>query len=582
MRTTLLFTALVSTAILSSPATAHRRRWVLRARHDFDLSNRALIESDVEACIRIGGSAESCHSGSDDGNSQSNISGSGSGPSSGATSATVGVSTPVVTASGTEGAPVSGSSASGSSGAATSTAPATTVSGSAPDASITVSAPGSSGSGFVTGTASGSGAVPGTATATSGAPSATSSVIAYDGEKYAIVHHMLGNTYTYRLADWITDLVLIQEAGFDAVALNTGPDCWQKASADLAYQAAAALNTPLKLYWSFDMNTFPQAGDEDAAKIAAYINEYATNPFTFKVNGLPFVSTFSGDQYSSSFGKSVCGGWDYVRSLVPTDMYFVPAFFFANNQTIAGVKDCVQGLFQWNSAWSMDDGEVSKSTDLDWATQLGANKTYMAGISPTFFSHYPTEGLNKNWVYRADNNYAKRWQQATEINAPMVQLQPTNTTWVNANNHLPWARITKPYIETYKTGKPAALGSDLIVWEYRMHPANATATADPMGLPERAELLKDEIYITAYLSAPAEVRVQVGSLEGKFQAEAGLNHFTQPFAPGFVTVGMWRDGENVGGTLTGEREIIAEPALYDFNPVVEQFFHDPAWEACKA
>ena len=103
-------------------------------------------------------------------------------------------------------------------------------------------------------------------------------------------------------------------------------------------------------------------------------------------------------------------------------MYFVPAFFFANNQTIAGIKDCVQGLFQWNSAWSMDDGEVSKSTDLDWATQLGANKTYMAGISPTFFSHYPTEGLNKNWVYRADNNYAKRWQQATEINAPMVQV----------------------------------------------------------------------------------------------------------------------------------------------------------------
>ncbi|KAL1720253.1 glycoside hydrolase family 71 protein [Schizophyllum commune] len=414
---------------------------------------------------------------------------------------------------------------------------------------------------------------------------------------------MLGNTYTYRLADWITDLVLIQEAGFDAVALNTGPDCWQKASADLAYQAAAALNTPLKLYWSFDMNTFPQAGDEDAAKIAAYINEYATNPYTFKVNGLPFVSTFSGDQYSSSFGKSICGGWDYVRSLVPTDMYFVPAFFFANNQTIAGIKDCVQGLFQWNSAWSMDDGEVSKSTDLDWATQLGANKTYMAGISPTFFSHYPTEGLNKNWVYRADNNYAKRWQQATEINAPMVQviswndfgeshyigprpssvqLQPTNTTWVNANNHLPWARITKPYIETYKTGKPAALGSDLIVWEYRTHPANATATADLMGFPERAELLEDEIYVTAYLSAPAEVRVQVGSLEGKFQAEAGLNHFTQPFEPGFVTVGMWRDGENVGGTLTAEREIAAEPTLYDFNPVVEQFFHDPAWEACKA
>ena len=61
-----------------------------------------------------------------------------------------------------------------------------------------------------------------------------------------------------------------------------------------------------------------------------------------------------------------------------------------------------------------------------------------------------------------------------------------------------------------------------------------------------------------------------------------MNHFAQSFVPGKVTVGLWRDGENVGGTLTGERDIVAEPELYDFNPVVEQFFHDPEWEACKA
>lgn len=184
-----------------------------------------------------------------------------------------------------------------------------------------------------------------------------------------------------------------------------------------------------------------------------------------------------------------------------------------------------------------------------------------------------------------------------------VQLQPTNTTWVNANNHLPWARITKPFIQQYKTGIPAALESDLIIWEYRTHPANATATQDVVGRPTGAEtLLKDEIYITTYLSSPAEVRVTVGSLTGSFevlhaatllscdtatdlavlQAEAGLNTFVQPFEPGSVTVGMWRDGENVGGTLTGERVIVAEPELYDYNPVVEQFFHDPVREACSA
>jgi hypothetical protein len=134
-------------------------------------------------------------------------------------------------------------------------------------------------------------------------------VIDHKGEKFAVVHHMVGNTfvplwpyimiqmlrrqnrYTYRLADWLTDLVLIEEAGFDAVALNLGPcvlitsiqspisdfdlysDCWQKASVDLAYKAAAQLNTKLKLFMSFDMNSFPQAGDANATKIASYINQ---------------------------------------------------------------------------------------------------------------------------------------------------------------------------------------------------------------------------------------------------------------------------------------------------------------------
>lgn len=101
---------------------------------------------------------------------------------------------------------------------------------------------------------------------------------------------MVGNTYTYRLVDWMNDLIAIEEAGFDAVALNLGPyvkfiraifsdltksysDCWQRKSVALAYQAAAKLNTNLRLFWSFDMNVFPQAGDVEAALIAEYIND---------------------------------------------------------------------------------------------------------------------------------------------------------------------------------------------------------------------------------------------------------------------------------------------------------------------
>ncbi|KAF9028187.1 hypothetical protein BDZ89DRAFT_1066329 [Hymenopellis radicata] len=414
----------------------------------------------------------------------------------------------------------------------------------------------------------------------------------------------VGNTYTYRLADWMVDLTLIEEAGFDAVALNLGPDCWQKELCRSCLRGGRQIEHEAQAVLQFRHVHFWYCGDSDAATIASYINQYADSYYTFKYNGLPFVSTFSGDQYNSAFGRSLCGGYDYVRSLVPSDMYFVPGFFFPNNQTIEEAKPCIQGLFNWNSAWSTDGSAVSTVTDLDWMAQLGPDYTYMAGISPTFFTHYGENSLNKNWVYAADNNYAKRWEQVANISAPSfkssvpwndygeshyisprpssVQLEPIGTTWVNGNNHSPWARITKPYVQIYKNGAADSLASDLIIWEYRTHPALATATSDPLARPTSAELLSDEIFITTYLSDAAEIRITVGDDEtGAYQAEAGLNHFSHPFGSGgLVTIGMWRNDTNIGGTLTGERAIIEEPELYDYNPVVEQFWHDPGWEAC--
>lgn len=241
---------------------------------------------------------------------------------------------------------------------------------------------------------------------------------------------------------------------------------------------------------------------------------------------------------------------------------------------------------------------------------MGPNKTYMAGISPTFFTHYGVDSLDKNFVYGSENNYATRWQQVTNISAPLVQVitwndfgeshyighrpattqnQPFETTWVrttfsaskvarspggqvNAHNHLPWLRITLPYIQVYKTGTTDSLASDTIIWEYRIHPANATATEDTLERPTGAEWLTDNVYITAYLATPAEIRITAGTSVGSFNGSAGLNHFVQPFSAGAVTVSMWRDGENVGGTVTNEVNITDTPKLYNYNPVRYDIF----------
>ena len=53
-----------------------------------------------------------------------------------------------------------------------------------------------------------------------------------------------------------------------------------------------------------------------------------------------------------------------------------------------------------------------------------------------------------------------------------------------------------------------------------------------------------------------------------YEVEAGIDHFTHPFGSGgHITIGMWRNETNIGGTLTGERPIVQEPKLYDYNPV---------------
>ncbi|EGF99146.1 family 71 glycoside hydrolase [Melampsora larici-populina 98AG31] len=302
-------------------------------------------------------------------------------------------------------------------------------------------------------------------------------------ERYAFIHHMVGNTYSYRLVDWITDLMHIQEDGFDAVALNLGPDCWQSASVALAYKAASQLGNKVQLFLSLDMTSWPQSGDADAAKLAALVNNYVNHPAQFKYRGKAFISTFAGDQYPGSFGRAtVCEGWDYFRSLLTTanttGTFFIPAFFPSD---IKSVLSCVDGLYHWNSAWSLTADPVSDATDKvpslkrayylslvimlkcpvshvtlrglwqDWISKLGPEKSYMSNVSPALFTNYGASSLNKQILYNTGNNYAQRWAQVSAISSikfvqvstyndfgessyigarpHSTQLQPATTTW---------------------------------------------------------------------------------------------------------------------------------------------------------
>jgi len=47
--------------------------------------------------------------------------------------------------------------------------------------------------------------------------------------KYVVAHHMVGNTFPYKLQDWADDITLAHASGIDGFALNMGTDDWQPA-----------------------------------------------------------------------------------------------------------------------------------------------------------------------------------------------------------------------------------------------------------------------------------------------------------------------------------------------------------------
>ena len=120
----------------------------------------------------------------------------------------------------------------------------------------------------------------------------------------------VGNANAYSQGDWVDDMRLAQTAGIDAFALNIGAtDHTTTTQVPLAYTAAA--QTGFKVFLSFD---YAAQGPFSSQTVINTIRKYANSPGQFKVNGLPFVSTFE--------GRGNASDWATIRQSTP--LFFVP------------------------------------------------------------------------------------------------------------------------------------------------------------------------------------------------------------------------------------------------------------------
>ncbi|KAI0753394.1 glycoside hydrolase family 71 protein [Daedaleopsis nitida] len=387
---------------------------------------------------------------------------------------------------------------------------------------------------------------------------------------------MVGNTYPYTTDDWKQDIVLAASRDIDAFALNVGPEDWQRQSVARCYAAALELGIRFKLFLTFDMTVLRANTREDVSILREYIARFAHHPHQMLYENKVMVSTFAGQD--SLFGHSTMHeAWDFVKSTLQeiAQIHLVPSFFI--DPRAYPHHSFMDGYFNWNGSWPIyltvnstrEEVKCAKlDTDRHHIHHLDG-RTFMAAVSPWFFTHYGPESWNKNWIYRGDDwLFVRRWEQIIAMRdqidivqivswndygeshyiAPVRGAQPSSDAWVDGFPHDAWLDLTQHFARAFKTGT---------------YPRSRKT-----GYSYRWQL------VSWRFKEPAEVRLsatQDGLSERSYSIGQGLSKLSHPMvAGGGMRARLMRDGEIVAECSPSREEFVVRerPETYNFNVYV--------------
>jgi glucan endo-1,3-alpha-glucosidase len=136
--------------------------------------------------------------------------------------------------------------------------------------------------------------------------------------------------------------------------------------------------------------------------------------------------------------------------------------------------------------------------------------------------------------------------------------------WLKSkNSHAGYLELTRYYIDWYKTGRQPPL-KDSLFWFYRVHPKGAVAKDDRPVKALHGDV-QDVVYLTAMMTAPAELRVTSGRTTTVHPLAAGIQHLRVPFRVGAQRFAVYRGGKEV---VAGDGDPIKDRIdRYDFFPI---------------
>ena len=246
----------------------------------------------------------------------------------------------------------------------------------------------------------------------------------------------------------------------------------------------------------------------------------------------------------------------------------------------------MDGFFHFGAAGT--PAQIAGSNRLLAQRWLGAGKTFMAGVTPCY------RGLGGNYrVYesRGFEGLAQQWEGAIRDQATWVEIvtwndwgeasyvapfgstsdtRHWNNQWGPMLSHSAYLDASRHFIAWFKNGSPPKITEDALYYFYRLHPKTLSGIKKPGGSnpaiarPGGADKLLDEVFMSAFLTAPARLTIHSGDTQKSFELVSGLSHVSTPFAPGRQRFVLTRGNETII-EKTGEREISATNAWGNFN-----------------
>ncbi|KAF3014008.1 hypothetical protein E8E14_009644 [Neopestalotiopsis sp. 37M] len=276
-------------------------------------------------------------------------------------------------------------------------------------------------------------------------------------DRKVFAHYMVGLTSGQSSDQWAQDISDAKSAGIDGFALNIGnADSWTDTQLPLAYAAAADAGS-FVLFISFDQGTW-DAFTVD--QVNTFINTYKDESAQFKVNDLPFVSTFEGPNWS--------GNWSTVRAATG-GIYLVPDWSSLGPTGFGDKLSLIDGAFNWGAWPYANSMTLSVDGDTQYQSTLG-DKAYMMGVSPYFYTDLPQ--YSKNWYSTSDTLWYDRWSQVLDVLPTYVEIITWNDygessylnnpvtaqivsgaeTYVDGYDHTAFRFVLPYFIAAYKAG----------------------------------------------------------------------------------------------------------------------------------